>query len=132
VNAAVSAAVTAAEGSGDNWESQQTTLQNQTSALTSLQTDATNLDNDMQALNSLDRSIVRSDSELVKLQRGHRFSGSGSAAGNNVVVVNSLATTASYSSSAVASATTDLPTGETITITPADGHPDDRYDRQRR
>jgi flagellar hook-associated protein 2 len=47
----------------------------------------------------------------------------GSAAGNNVVVVNSLATIASYSSSAVASATSDLPAGETVTITPADGTP---------
>jgi flagellar hook-associated protein 2 len=38
-----------------------------------------------------------------------------------VVIVNSLATTASYSSDDVASPTTDLPAGETITITPSGG-----------
>ena len=53
VTSAVNASVTAAEGPENNWESQQTTLQNQTTALTSLQTDATNVDNDVQALNSL-------------------------------------------------------------------------------
>ncbi|MGD0734485.1 MAG: flagellar filament capping protein FliD [Terracidiphilus sp.] len=123
VNSAVSAAVTAAEAPETNWESQQTTLQNQSSALASLQSDATNLDNDMQALNSLTgplaaATVTSSNSSVVT-----GSAAAGSAAGNNVVVVNSLATIASYSSSAVASATSDLPAGETVTITPADGTP---------
>src|SRR6202012_4485571 len=53
VNSAVSAAVTAAEAPEQTWESQQAVLQNQTTALNQLQTDATNLDNDMLSLNNL-------------------------------------------------------------------------------
>jgi flagellar hook-associated protein 2 len=120
VNAAVSAAVTAAEAPEQAWEAQQTTLQNQTSALDSLQTDATNLDNDMQALNNLTgpltgATVSSSNSSIVT-----GSAASGSVDGNNVVVVNSLATAASYASDAIASATTDLP-AESITITPAGG-----------
>jgi flagellar hook-associated protein 2 len=120
VNEAVSAAVTAAEAPEQNWESQMNTLQNQTSALTGLQNDATNLDNDMQALNSLTGPLLAvtvssSNSGVVT-----GSAASGSATGNNVIVVNSLASTASWSSSDVASATTDLP-AESITITPAGG-----------
>jgi flagellar hook-associated protein 2 len=121
VSSAVSASITAAEAPETNWENEQTTLQNQSSALTSLQTDATNLDDDMQSLNSLTgplsaATVTSSNSGIVTASAA-----AGSAVGNNVVVVNSLATTASYSSTAVSSATADLPTGETITITPPTG-----------
>jgi flagellar hook-associated protein 2 len=120
VTSAVNASVSAAEAPENNWEAQQSVLQNQAQALTSLQTDATNLDEDMQALNSLTgplsaASVTSSNSSIVT-----GSAASGSATGNNVIVVNSLATTASYSSSAVASATADLP-AESITITPAGG-----------
>jgi len=120
VNAAVSSAVTAAEAPEQNWESQQTTLQNRTTALTSLQSGATNLDNDVQALNSLTgplsaTTVSSSDSGVVT-----GSAASGSAAGNNVVVVNSLSTTASWSSSAVASESATLP-AESIIITAASG-----------
>jgi flagellar hook-associated protein 2 len=120
VNSAVSASVTAAEAPEQTWENEQTTLQNQTSALTQIQTDATNLDNDVQALNSLTGPL---SSATVSSSNSSVITGSaaaGSAAGSYAVVVSSLATTASYSSSAVASTTTDLP-AETITITPAGG-----------
>lgn len=120
VNAAVSASVTAAEAPEQTWESQQTTLQNQTSALTQIQSDATTLDNDVQALNSLTGPLT---SATVSSSNSSVVTGSaaaGSASGNYAVVVGSLATTASYSSSAVATSTTDLP-AETITITPAGG-----------
>jgi flagellar hook-associated protein 2 len=120
VTSAVNASITAAEAPETNWENQETALQNQTTALTGLQTDATNLDNDIQSLNSLTgplsgATVTSTNSGIVT---GSAVSGS--ALGNNVIVVNSLATTASYSSSAVASPTTDLP-AETITITPAGG-----------
>ncbi len=120
VTSAVNSAVAAAEAPESAWESQQTTLQNQTSALDSIQTDATNLDNDMQALNNLSgplsaATVSSSNSSIVT-----GSAASGSTAGNNVVVVNSLATAASYASKAVTSATTDLP-AESITITPAGG-----------
>jgi flagellar hook-associated protein 2 len=120
VNAAVSAAVTAAEAPEQAWEAQQATLQSQASAMQTIKSDATNLDNDMQALNSLTgplsaATVTSSNSGIVTASAAP-----GSAAGNNLVVVNSLATAASYSSGAVATATTDLP-AESITITPAGG-----------
>jgi flagellar hook-associated protein 2 len=123
VNSAVSASLTAAEVPETNWESQQTMLQNQTSALTSLQTDATNLDNDMQALNSLTGPLYAT---TVTSSNPGVVSGSaapGTASSNNVIVVNGLASTASWSSTPITGpvATTDLPTSETITITPSTG-----------
>ena len=96
------------------------TLQSQSTALTQIQTDATNLDNDMQALNSLvgplsARTVSSSDSSIVTATAA-----SGSAAGNHTVIVNSLASTASWASGAVASVTTPLAAGS-FTITGADG-----------
>ncbi|MGA9669767.1 MAG: flagellar filament capping protein FliD [Terracidiphilus sp.] len=123
VNSAVNASISAAEAPENAWVSQQSLLQSQTSALTSLQTDATNLDNDMQSLNSLTgplyaTTVASSNSGIV--------TGSatpGTASSNNVIVVNGLATTASWASTPITGpvATTDLPTGETITITPSTG-----------
>jgi flagellar hook-associated protein 2 len=121
VNSAVSASLTAAEVPETNWESQQTVLQNQTSALTSLQTDATNLDNDMQSLNSLTGPLYATTVTSTNSGIVTGSAAPGTAPSNSVVVVNSLASTASYSSTAVSSATADLPTGETITITPSTG-----------
>lgn len=125
VNAAVSASITAAEAPESSWESQQSLLQSQASALTSIQTDATNLDNDMQALNNLTGplSAVTVTSSNSGVVTGSAVSGS--AVGNNVVVVNGLATTASFSSTPITGpvSTTDLPTGETISITSPTGQP---------
>jgi len=116
VTAAVNAAVTAAEAPEQTWENQETTLQNQTSALNQFQTDATNLDNDMQSLNSITGplsavTVSSSDSSIVSASAA-----SGTSAGNHLVVVNNLASTASWSSDTVASATTPLATGS-FTIT---------------
>lgn len=120
VDAAVSAAITAAEAPENAWESEEATLQSQTTALNQLQTDATDLDNDMQSLNNLTGplsavAVTSSDSSIVSASAA-----SGTAAGNHIVVVNSLASTASWSSAAVASATTPLAAGS-FTITNADG-----------
>jgi flagellar hook-associated protein 2 len=120
VTSAVNAAITAAEGPEDTWQSQESRLATQTSDLTTIQTNATSLDNDVQALNSLTGPLT---SVTVSSSNSGVVTGSaaaGSATGDNVVVVNNLASTASYSSSAVADATTDLP-AESITITPAGG-----------
>jgi flagellar hook-associated protein 2 len=120
VTSAVNAAVTAAEGPENVWESQETTLADQASALTQIQTNTTSLDNDMQALNSLTGPLssvtaTSSNSSVVTASAA-----SGSSTGNFAVVVTNLASTASYASTAVASATTDLP-AESITITPSGG-----------
>lgn len=120
VNAAVSAAVTAAEAPETDWQNQESTLQSQYNALTQIQTDATNVDNDIQSLNSLTgplsaTSVSSSNSSIVT-----GSSVSGTATGNNVVVVNSLATTDSWASSTESSSTSALPSG-TVTITNPSG-----------
>ena len=120
VTAAVNASVTAAQAPEVNWENQQSTLQSQANALTQLQTSANTLDNDVQALNNLTGPLSAS---LVSSSNSSLVTGSaapGSSVGNDVVVVNSLATTASWSSNALASATTNLPP-ETFVITNASG-----------
>lgn len=120
VTAAVNSAVTAAEAPEQSWESQEATIQNQVNALTQIQTDATNLDNDVQSLNSITgplsaRTVSSSNSNVVTAAAA-----SGSTIGNHVVVVNNLATTASWTSGTFASSSTALPAG-TFTITPASG-----------
>jgi flagellar hook-associated protein 2 len=120
VTSAVNAALSAARTPETQWENQQSTLESQTSALTALQTDITNLDNDAQALNSLTGVF---SSATVTSSNTNVLSGSassGATPGNNIIVVNSLAKTDSWSSGVVASSTTALP-AETFTITPASG-----------
>jgi flagellar hook-associated protein 2 len=121
VNAAVSAWLSAAEAPEQQWEAQESLLQNQQNALTQIQTDASNLDTIAQSLNSLTgpltaTTVTSSNSSVVTAT-----SASGSALGNNVVVVNSLATNDSWSSSTLASASTTVPAGS-FTITPASGN----------
>ncbi len=120
VTSAVNAAVTAAEAPETIWESQISTLQSQTTALTQIQTDATNLDNDMQALNSLSGPLSASTVTSSNTGVVTATAASGSASGSYGVIVNNLASTASFSSTAVASATTALP-AESITITNGSG-----------
>src|ERR1700739_337843 len=100
VNSAVSAAVTAAEGPEDTWKSQESSLQNQNSAVTQLQTDATNVDNDLQALNSLTGAFSATTVTSSNPNVLTASSSSGASTGDNVIVVNNLATAASYSSTA--------------------------------
>lgn len=121
VTSAVSSAITAAEAPEQAWESQESTLQSQTTVLNQLQTDATNLDNDVVALNSLSgplaaRTVSSSNASVVSASAA-----SGTAMGNHVVVVNSLATTASWTSGTYASSSTDLPAGS-FTITDGSGN----------
>jgi flagellar hook-associated protein 2 len=120
VTSAVNSAVSAAQAPETAWQDQETTLQSQTSAINQVQTEVTNLDNDVQTLNSLTgplsaRTVNSSNSDVVSATAA-----SGSAAGNHVVVVNSLATTASWTSGVFATGTTPLPAGS-FTITSGTG-----------
>jgi flagellar hook-associated protein 2 len=122
VTAAVNSAVTAAEAPEQAWLNQEATLQSQISALNQIQTDATNLDNDMQSFNSLTgplsaMTVNSSNNNVVTASAV-----SGSTPGNHVVIVNNLATIASWTSGTFASASTDLPAGS-FTITPGSGSP---------
>ncbi|MFP5230520.1 MAG: flagellar filament capping protein FliD [Acidobacteriota bacterium] len=120
VNAAVSAAVTAASAPENTWLSQESLVQNQINALNSIQNGVSTLDSDLQSLNNLmgpltSMTVTSSNSGIVT---GSAVSGT--ASGNHVVVVNNLATTASWASDTVASATTPLAAGS-FTITGANG-----------
>jgi flagellar hook-associated protein 2 len=120
VTSAVNSAVSAAEAPENAWESQITTLQSQTSALTQIQTNATNLDGDVQALNNLTgplsaTTVTSSNSSVVTATAA-----SGSATGNEVVVVKSLASTASYVSAVEANTSSTL-SAESLTITNGSG-----------
>ena len=120
VNSAVSASLSAAEAPEQAWANQQSTLQNQASALNQLQSQAGSLDSDMQALNSLtgplSATTVTSSNPAILTAS----SASGTTLGNNVVVVNSLASTASWASGSYQSGTSALPAGS-FTITTAGG-----------
>jgi flagellar hook-associated protein 2 len=120
VASAVSSAVTAARAPETAWQNQEYSVQSQISALQQIQSEASNLDNDMQALNSITgalsaRTVTSSNSNIVTASAA-----SGSSSGNHVVVVNSLATTASWTSGTFASGSTALPAGS-FTITNGSG-----------
>lgn len=120
VTSAVNAGVTAARAPETTWENQGSTLENQVSALTQIQTDVTTLDNDIQSLNSITgplsaMTVNSSNSNVVTAAAA-----SGSTVGNHVVVVNNLATTASWTSGTYASSSTTLPAGS-FTITDGSG-----------
>jgi len=122
VTAAVNSAITAARGPETGWQSQQTALQSEVSALTTLQTQTSNLDNDIQDLGSLAgslsaRTVSSSSSSLVTASAS-----AGSAPGTHVVVVNNLATTASWTSGVFANSSSALPAGS-FTITVGTGTP---------
>ena len=120
VTSAVSAAVTAARAPENTWLQQESLVQNQINALTSIQNGVSTLDSDLHSLNNLmgpltSMTVTSSNSGLVT---GSAVSGT--ASGNHVIMVNNLATTASWASGTVASATTPLAAGS-FTITGADG-----------
>ena len=120
VTSAVDSAVKAAEAPEDAWKTQESTVQSQISALDTIQTDASTLDDDMQRLNSLTgplsaMTVSSSDSNVVTASAA-----SGSSVGNHVVMVNSLATTASWTSGTFASSSTDMPSGS-FTLTNGSG-----------
>ncbi|MGA7108881.1 MAG: flagellar filament capping protein FliD [Terracidiphilus sp.] len=120
VTSAVNSAISAAEAPEAAWQNQETLLQNQTAAINQVQSQVSNLDNDVQTLNSLTgplsaRTVNSSNSNIVSASAA-----SGTAAGNHVVVVNNLATTASWTSGVFATSSTALPAGS-FTITSGSG-----------
>lgn len=122
VTAAVNSAITAARAPETGWQNQETLLQSQTSALNTLQADASNLDNDAQSLNSLigplsARTVTSTNSSIVSAAAA-----SGTMPCNHDFVVKNLATTASWTSGTFASASTPLPAGS-FTITIGSGAP---------
>jgi flagellar hook-associated protein 2 len=120
VSSAVNAAVTAARSPENTWLSQENTIQSQISTLSALQNGVSTFDNDLLSLNNLigplsANTVASSNSSVVT---GSAVSGT--PAGHHIVVVNSLARTASWASDTVASASTPVAAGS-FTITGSDG-----------
>jgi len=120
VTAAVAAALYADRASERVWQGEVTTLSNQTSAMTAIQTATTAVTNDLSSLNSLSgplsaRTVTSSDPNDVTATAA-----TGTTAGTHSVVVQNLATTATWYSDLAASATSTLP-ASSFTLTNAGG-----------
>jgi flagellar hook-associated protein 2 len=120
VTAAVNSALYADRAPERIWQSDQTTLSSQTSALTSIQSATEALQNDMQSLNTLTgpleaRTVASSNSNYVTATAA-----TGTAIGVHNVVVNSLATQGSWYSDLESSPTATLPTSS-MTVSTASG-----------
>jgi flagellar hook-associated protein 2 len=120
VQAAVSSAVTAAEAPEQAWVNQGNTLESQISALNQIQSDATSLDNDIQNFNSITGPLAAMTANSSDPSVVTASAASGSSVGNHEIVVNNLATTASWTSATYASSTTAMPAGS-FTITNGSG-----------
>lgn len=93
------------------WEQQQSTLQTQTSDIKSIESDITTLQNSLTTLNDpvgtlTSMTATSSDSSILNASAA-----AGTAAGTHIVVVNNVATNASWYSTDVATSTTPLATG---------------------
>ena len=120
VTSAVAAAIYADRAPERGWQTDQTTLTSQTTALTAMQTATEALATDMQSLNTLTgplaaRTVTSSDTNYLTATAA-----TGTVAGSHTVVVNSVATTGSWYSDLEASPTATLPSSS-MTLTTAGG-----------
>jgi len=111
VTSAVDSAISALSIPELEWEQEQVTLQSDTSGINQIQTDVGTLQTALQALGDPDGAIASmtatsSDGSVV-----NATAAPGTAAGSHVVVVNNVATTASWYSDSVASSSTALANG---------------------
>jgi len=119
---AVSQALAADEAPEVQWQDEQQTIQTETTALNSIESDVTALEGTLTAISGPSGALTTmstssSDSGIVTATAVN-----GASASNHVVVVNSLATTASWYSDSVASGTTTLASG-TFTLQVGTGTP---------
>jgi flagellar hook-associated protein 2 len=111
VASAVAAAISALSAPERQWQAQQATLQNQTTAINQIQTDVSALETSLNTLGdplgalSL-MTATSSDTSIVNASAA-----AGTAAGSHVVIVNNIASTASAYSGSVASSSTPLTAG---------------------
>ncbi|MFZ1132681.1 MAG: flagellar filament capping protein FliD [Terriglobales bacterium] len=117
VSSAVAAAISALSTPELQWESQQQTLQTQTSAINQIQTDVGALETSLTALTDpagalASMTTTSSDANVVTASAAP-----GTTAGSHVIVVNNIATTASWYSDSVASSSAPLASGSfTLTV----------------
>lgn len=120
VTSAVAAAIYADRAPERIWQADQTTLNSQITALTSIQSATEALQNDMDSLNSLSGPLA---SRIVSSSNNNYVSATaatGTAAGTHSVVVNTLASQGSWYSDLESSSTATLPTSS-LTITTTSG-----------
>lgn len=108
VNAAVAAAVYAAQAPERQWQAEQTTAKSQITALTSIQTALSAVTTDLDTLNNLSgpltaRTVSSTASSVVSATAAD-----GASVGSQVITVSKLAQTASWYSPAVAGSTAAL------------------------
>lgn len=119
VTSAVSAALYADRAPERQWQMQQSTVSSQITALTSMQTALSTLSGDLDDLNNIGGSLAtRTVSSSSSQVTG--TAAAGATTGTHSVSVSSLATNASWYSSAMPAATASLGTS-TLTITANDG-----------
>ncbi|MFY9675129.1 MAG: flagellar filament capping protein FliD [Terriglobales bacterium] len=106
----------------DLWEQQQSNLANQTSDIQGIETDITSLQSALTALQDPAGALASMDASSSNSNIVTASAAAGTTAGTHEVVVNNLATTASWYSTDVASETTDLAAGS-FTIQVGSGSP---------
>ncbi len=116
VTAAVNAAVYAAQAPERQWQSEVTTLQSQAGVFTQLQSSVSSLTNDLKSLNDLNGPLSARSASSTNAAIASATATPGTAVGNHTLIVDRLASTASWYSPAVASRSSALGTG-TLQIT---------------
>jgi flagellar hook-associated protein 2 len=122
VQQAVSEALAALAQPEVQWQNQQATLQSQTSALNQIESDVNALETSLTAIGDPAGAMSAMTTSSSNQNIVTATAANGAQSGNHVVVVNSLATTASWYSDAVANGQTDLQAGS-FTITVGNGTP---------
>ncbi len=104
----VEAGVYAAQAPERSWQDQETALQKQYSALTTINTAVGNLSKDLDSLNSMTGSLAALSVNSSQTSIVTGSAAAGAVPGSHVVTVTNLATTASWYSGSVASSSTGL------------------------
>lgn len=108
VTSAVDAAIYAARAPERQWQSEQSTIQGQITALSSIQTALSAVSTDLTNLGNLQGSLASLTATSSDPSTLTAVAAAGTTQGSHVVVVNSLATSASAYSPSLASATASL------------------------
>ncbi|HXY04419.1 MAG TPA: flagellar filament capping protein FliD [Terriglobales bacterium] len=122
VQSAVAQAIAADSVPMQQWEQQQATLQTQTSAIQSIEGDITTLTDSLNALGDPAGALTSMTTTSSNTNVVSASALAGTTAGNHVVVVNNLASTASWYSNSVASGDTQLAAGS-FTLQVGSGQP---------
>ena len=121
VSSAVAAAVYAAQAPERQWQAQQASLAAQQSALTDIQTAATSLASDLGSLNDINGPIAARTVNSSNGTVATATAAAGAATGIHTLVVNTLASAASWYSPAVSDSSAASLGSSVLTITTSSG-----------